>query len=110
MIFIELTKILCCLGVENWQGDAHRAEKGEARKTTNLQGFLVYAVPGFLYALENNLKIPATVYLHPHVFALFNNSKVIFAAVGMVILLGKKFSVLQWMSMALLGISLCVSK
>jgi len=67
-------------------------------------------VPGLLYAVENNLKIPATVYLHPHVFALFNNSKVIFAAIGMVILLGKKFSVLQWMSMALLGISLCVAK
>jgi len=56
------------------------------------------------------LKIPATVYLHPHVFALFNNSKVIFAAIGMVVLLGKRFSVLQWISMALLGMSLCVAK
>jgi len=110
MMLIELTKIMCCLGVEWWQGDASRAEKGESRKTTTWQGFAVYAVPGFLYALENNLKIPATVYLHPHVFALFNNSKVIFAAVGMVILLGKKFSVLQWISMALLAMSLCIAK
>lgn len=110
MMFIEFTKILVCLGMEHWQGDANRAEKGESRRTTTFQGFLIYAVPGFLYALENNLKIPATVYLHPHVFALFNNSKVIFAAIGMVLLLGKKFSVLQWMSMALLGMSLCVAK
>jgi hypothetical protein len=110
MVFIEAFKILVCLGMEQYQGDAYRAEKGEARKTSNLQGWLVYAVPGFLYAVENNLKIPATVYLHPHVFALFNNSKVIFAAIGMVILLGKRFSVLQWMSMALLGMSLCIAK
>merc|ERR1712008_55278 len=87
-----------------------RAEKGETRLTTSWQGFAVYAVPGFLYAIENNLKIPATVYLHPHVFALFNNSKVIFAAIGMVILFRKRFSVLQWISMALLGMSLCIAK
>merc|ERR1719266_1663427 len=110
MILTELTKLMYCLGIESWQGDASRAEKRETRLTTTWQGFAVYAVPGFLYAIENNLKIPATVYLHPHVFSLFNNSKVIFAAVGMVILLGKRFSVLQWMSMALLGMSLCVSK
>lgn len=110
MLFIELLKTLCCLVVEAQQGDAYRQEKGEPRKTTTFQGWLVYAVPGFLYAVENNLKIPATVYLHPHVFALFNNSKVIFAAIGMVLLLGKRFSLLQWMSMALLGMSLCVAK
>lgn len=110
MIFIEGSKIIFCSAVEMWQGDAYRAEKGEARKTTTFRGFLVYAVPGFLYAVENNLKIPATVFLHPHVFALFNNSKVIFAAVGMVLLLGKRFSVLQWVSMVLLVLSLCVAK
>jgi len=110
MMFIEFGKILCCMFVENFQGDAYRLEKGEARRTTTFKGFLVYAVPGFLYAIENNLKIPATVYLHPHVFALFNNSKVIFAAIAMVALLGKRFSVLQWTSMALLGVSLCVAK
>merc|ERR1719183_1158720 len=109
-MLIEFTKILCCLCVEQWQGDQYRAEKGESRRTTTWRGFLVYAVPGFLYAVENNLKIPATVYLHPHVFALFNNSKVIFAAIGMVVLLGKRFSVMQWVSMALLGLSLCVAK
>jgi len=110
MVFIELFKILCCLAVEKHQGDSARAEKGEARKTTTWEGYMVYAVPGVLYALENNLKIPATVYLHPHVFALFNNSKVIFAAIGMGVLLGRRFSLLQWMSMGLLGLSLCVAK
>merc|ERR1719401_1588075 len=110
MMFIELSKCLCCYGVELWQGNAYRQEKGEARKSITFQGFAFYAVPGFLYAVENNLKIPATVYLHPHVFALFNNSKVVFAAIGMVVLLGKSFSALQWVSMFLLGISLCVAK
>ncbi|CAK0897587.1 unnamed protein product [Prorocentrum cordatum] len=110
MIFIEGSKIICCLAVESWQGDAVRKEAGETRRTTTLGGWAYYAIPGFLYAVENNLKIPATVILHPHVFALFNNSKVIFAAVGMVLLLGRRFSVLQWMSMVLLGASLCVAK
>jgi len=110
MIFVEGIKILCCLGVENYQGDAYRRETGESRRTITMQGWIFYAVPSFLYAVDNNLKIPAAVYLDPHVFSLFNNSKVIFAAISMVLLLGKRFSVLQWMSIALLGMSLCVSK
>ena len=63
-----------------------------------------------LYAILNNLTIYATALLNPHVFALFSNMKLMFAAVLTKVLLDKKFSTVQWVSIFLLIMCLVVSK
>lgn len=79
-------------------------------KTTSWRNWARYAGPAFLYAVQNNLNVYATFYLSPHVFSLFNNSKVICAAVCGKYLLKQKFSSMQWLSLVLLVLALCVAK
>ena len=79
-------------------------------KSTSWGNWLRYAGPAFLYAVQNNLNVYATFYLSPHVFSLFNNSKVICAAVCGKYLLKQKFSSMQWLSLVLLVLALCVAK
>ena len=80
------------------------------KKTTTWHNWMRYSGPALLYAVQNNLNIYATSYLSAHVFALFNNGKVVFAAVCAKFLLGQKFSIIQWLSLFLLVLALCVSK
>ena len=48
-----------------------------------------YAAPGMLYAVQNNVNIHAVAFLGPPLFALFNNSKIAYAAVANRILLNQ---------------------
>jgi len=48
--------------------------------------------------------------LNPHVFALFSNMKLAFAALLTRMLLNKKFTIVQWVSISLLMLCLVVSK
>ena len=82
----------------------------DMKKTTTWYNWMRYSGPALLYAVQHNLNIYATSYLSAHVFALFNNGKVVFAAVCAKFLLGQKFSIIQWLSLFLLVLALCVSK
>ena len=54
--------------------------------------------------------IYATALLNPHVFALFSNMKLAFAALLTKLMLGKQFTVVQCVSIGLLILCLVVSK
>lgn len=74
------------------------------------KNYLRYSIPGLLFAFENNLKVYATFYLRPTYFALFNTSKIFFAAVCARLILKQRFTFLQWLSLVLLMLSLMVAK
>eukprot|EP00392_Amoebophrya_sp_AT5.2_P017545 g17920.t1 len=73
-------------------------------------GGLRYGLPAFFYALQNNMNILAIPLLHPHVFQLFNNLKIVSAALFSSLILGKQYQRQQWCGMLLLVLACCVSK
>ncbi|CAD7957256.1 unnamed protein product [Amoebophrya sp. A120] len=88
------------------------ASDGSKRKSRSLvEGLqLRYAMPAFFYAVQNNMNILAIPLLHPHIFQLFNNLKIVSAAVFSTLLLRKRYTQMQWLGMALLVVACCVSK
>ncbi|CAD7973460.1 unnamed protein product [Amoebophrya sp. A120] len=69
-----------------------------------------YALPGLFYAVQNNCIILAVPLLHPHVFGLFNNLKIVSAAVFSSLFLRKRFRVREKVGLLLLILSCVVSK
>ena len=69
-----------------------------------------YGAPALIYAIQNNINIHGISYLSAPVFTLFNNSKILFSALFATLLLRQRFSRIQWASLCLLIVSLCVAK
>ncbi|CAD7954999.1 unnamed protein product [Amoebophrya sp. A25] len=114
VLLIELAKVLAAFGLSCF---SERKGMFASRKTTIAtclsfvhSGGPRYAAPAFFYAVQNNMNILAIPMLHPHIFQLFNNLKIVSAAIFTALLLGKRYGTRQWLGMLTLVVACCVSR
>ncbi|CAD7946200.1 unnamed protein product [Amoebophrya sp. A120] len=107
VFFIELLKLCAALVFDNM---GLCGSTKESRRSTTMAGWVRYAGPAFMYAIQNNLGFYAISLLGPPLFSLFVNSKILFAAVSGWFLLEQHFTKVQWLGLVNLVLALVVSK
>ncbi|KAJ6317889.1 hypothetical protein OIU76_013437 [Salix suchowensis] len=71
---------------------------------------VIFAVPAFLYAINNYLKFIMQLYFNPATVKMLSNLKVLVIAVLLKMIMKRRFSILQWEALALLLIGICVNQ
>ncbi|KAJ6350462.1 hypothetical protein OIU78_006598 [Salix suchowensis] len=71
---------------------------------------VIFAVPAFLYAINNYLKFIMQLYFNPATVKMLSNLKVLVIAVWLKMIMKRRFSILQWEALALLLIGICVNQ
>ncbi|CAD7930236.1 unnamed protein product [Amoebophrya sp. A25] len=105
----ETSKIVNSAAAPGGKKHADRRDDQAARATT-WGNYCRYGVPSFVYFLNNNINIHAISYVGVGSFALFNSSKVLFAALCNRVILKQSVSQLQWQGLGLLFVSLVCAK
>jgi solute carrier family 35 (UDP-sugar transporter), member A1/2/3 len=95
--WVEIVKLLFCLGLEIFAGDGLEGIFSES-----LHNVAWLALPAFLYAIQNNLCHIALRHLSPLIYQILYQSKILTTAGFSVLLLGKRLSQLHWASLSLL--------
>ena len=76
--------------------------------TENWRDFLAIGLPSGLYVLQNNLQFVAVSNLPAQVYQVLIQSKIITTALFSYILLNKQHTSLQWSSIVLLALGVCI--
>jgi len=77
----------------------------------NVKDFLLYSIPGLIYACQNSLVYTAIAILGPPTFQVFSNFKIVTTAVlYRLILPNRGLTVIQWLAVLLLFTSMVVVK
>mmetsp|Transcript_4593 Transcript_4593/g.8363 ORF Transcript_4593/g.8363 Transcript_4593/m.8363 type:complete len:365 (+) Transcript_4593:41-1135(+) len=76
----------------------------------NLKDFLMYAVPGLTYAMQNSIVFSAIAILGPPTFQVFSNFKIVTTAILYRIILGRDLTVIQWLAVVLLFTAMVIVK
>ncbi|KAF9677001.1 hypothetical protein SADUNF_Sadunf08G0061900 [Salix dunnii] len=71
---------------------------------------VIFAVPAFLYAINNYLKFIMQLYFNPATVKMLSNLKVLVIAVLLKMIMKRRFSIIQWEALALLLIGICVNQ
>ena len=99
---MELIKLFVAYALDAMGMCGSSSDTSRVAAVTSWMNWLKYAGPSACYALQNNLNVYAIVYLTPHFFALFNNFKIVPAAILAKYILKQKFSSVQWVALLLL--------
>ena len=70
--------------------------------------FLKLSIPALLYALQNNLIFLAVENIPASVFLILSQTKLLLAAIFSILLLNRKFSIQQWISLVLLTVGITI--
>ena len=89
--------------------DLCNASKKKVIMPTNPLFILKYAIPGFLYAVCNVLNYVVVALVGSTNYQLLNNMKIITTAVIYRLTLGREIKLIQWMSILLLTLAMCVA-
>jgi UDP-galactose transporter len=114
VIVAEVVKLLICFGVVGWKSLGTPSPAPMSRFTTwvrvlfNLRDALHLAVVGGLYAIQNNLLYTALTHLHPAIYQVTYQLKVLTTAGFSVVMLKKRLSKVQWTSLLLLAIGVAI--
>jgi len=77
----------------------------------NMKNFLMYMIPGLIYACQNSIVFTAIAILGPPTFQVFSNFKIVTTAIlHRIILPNRGLTIIQWLAVALLFISMVISK
>merc|ERR1712086_596522 len=80
-----------------------------ALKAVEPKDFLMFGVPGLLYAFNNNLEIMALNYMDPATNRLLNNLKIPSTAIIFQIFMAKTISKNQWIALGMLLVGSCLA-
>mmetsp|Transcript_7242 Transcript_7242/g.27639 ORF Transcript_7242/g.27639 Transcript_7242/m.27639 type:complete len:290 (-) Transcript_7242:55-924(-) len=104
---MELTKcvlcVLCLIGEGLFQKDRFENLRQIRRSWTLTNSLLCGAVPAVLYSLQNVLTQSGFRYLDALTYNLLNQCKILFTAVCLFFLMGKKQSLVQLLALLMLG-------
>ncbi|KAJ1628967.1 nucleotide-sugar transporter-domain-containing protein [Pavlovales sp. CCMP2436] len=101
LIFVvEVAKLLLSLGL---------AASLEQRSWPTRREQLLYAIPGALYTFDNNLVFIILRYLDAASLAVLWNVKIVFTALGLRLLVGRRLLASQWLALGVLTLGVTVS-
>lgn len=103
----ELTKLIAACALW-WFNDRNKEYNGLAG--LNVYHFCLFAIPGLIYAVQNTLVFYALVYLEAPTFQIFASLKIVTTAVLFRAVLGKILTLVQWVALAQLFLSMVVTK
>jgi UDP-sugar transporter A1/2/3 len=110
---VKLVMMLLLWSKSSHEGDENRdkspAFHGKNFKIT-ARGWAYYSVPGFMYAVQNQLVFYAVANLQPAMFQLASKMKFVSTALLARIVLKKTLTMVQWIGIVLLMVGLLVSK
>jgi drug/metabolite transporter (DMT)-like permease len=81
----------------------------EVRCNLKFRSSLPYILPGLLYLVQNQLVFISLRYLSPPEYQLLNNGKLFTTSLVYRVVMKKQLRLLQWLSLALLGIGMSVA-
>lgn len=112
-----LTEIMKFLVATAWwfrdEGHILLKNKGDITATSSRitkKGFLLYAIPGLMYAVQNQLLYYAVFHLQPAMFQLSSKLKFVSTAVLHRLVLKRPLTSLQWLGIMTLMLGMMVSK
>jgi UDP-sugar transporter A1/2/3 len=105
-IYNSATVVLCAevfkLGIslgQAWDADPWFLE---FRARAEFNSIIRYAVPAMLYAINNNIYLKVLTMIHPSIFQLFMNMRVVWTGLVYRFTLGRTVTTKQWLAMIVL--------
>lgn len=102
----EFIKLLISIGAE-WNEDPGLVK---FRANFSWEKYWRFGVPAFLYAVNNNIFLYVLTLIHPSVFQLLLNLRVVWTGIIFKFLLGRNLSKRQWIAMFLLVVGCTIAQ
>lgn len=114
-LITEILKFLSSCVCWCWSSDCSSDKKNEDGPTKRvgkptLRTFLLYSIPGLLYAIQNQLLYYAVFHLQPALFQLLSNLKFASTALLARFVMGKMLTKAQWLGILCLILGSVVSR
>lgn len=109
VLLIESAKLVFCLCMFVFQYSVSKSEsKQELYSLTFIQS-LHFLIPALLYGASNTLVYFGMSYISPALFHVFGNTRILTAGIMYRIIIGKKQTDIQWLSMIIIAIGAIMS-
>lgn len=105
----EGIKLITCLVVTAIQTGGIAGLTSSLKQEITIAEMVKMSVPSVLYTLQNNLQYYALSRLDPATFQVGYQMKILTTAVFSVLMLGKKLTRWQWLSLVMLTVGVCLA-
>ena len=103
VILVEFVKLVFCAIVFGFQYFTTSPHKRNLLHNLSFKQSLHFLVPAILYGASNTLVYMGMSYINPALFHVFGNTRILTAGILYRIMMGKKQSDIQWLSLMLLS-------
>lgn len=110
VLLAEGLKMAICLSVLAWQHGSRLGEHLVQEIAGKPQDLFLVSVPALLYLLQNNLLFFAMEHLEAVIYQVTYQLKILTTAICMVLLLGKRLTSQQWLSLFLLAFGVALAQ